>query len=626
MPVLFCVSTITAQLKVDASGRVGVVTTTMNDNLCVSGGTTVDYGGANTGTTSNTLKFGSGSGEAIGSKRSSGGNQYGLDFYTNFIARFSVTNSGNVNLVGGSNGYQIAGEPILWYKGDVHNIFVGFHAGVNVTSGSGLGTGNTLTGCNSGVTMTTGNYNTAAGDASLYAVTSGSNNSAMGYYALSTQTTATDNSAFGYRALTSATGGYNTATGSQAMYTNTTGAYNSAYGYLSLNLATSADYNAAYGYYSLKSTTTGNRNVAVGSSLSNNTTGSYNVSCGHLALNGNTTTSGNTACGAQAGYAPTTGSNNTYIGYTADAGSNYSNSTALGYAATVNASNKVRIGNSSVTVIEGQVAFTSVSDGRFKYNITENVKGLEFIKKLRPVNYQFNTSEFDQFVMQNMPDSVKAGRIAGTDYNLSSKVIHTGFIAQEVEAAAKEAGYVFDGVHAPADKNDNYGLAYSQFVVPLVKAVQELSQQADNLKSGNAKLDSVVKAQNEKINALQNQLESCCTMSQQSSPGANAGNATNNLNGNGISDEASKTSPALYQNAPNPFSQQTSIGYFIPVAQSASIMIFDLNGKFMLERGINSFGKGAVIVNGNDLNAGMYVYSLIVDGKIIDTKRMILTK
>jgi hypothetical protein len=449
----------------------------------------------------------------------------------------------------------------------------------------------------------------------------------MGYYALSTQTTATDNSAFGYRALTSATGGYNTATGSQAMYTNTTGAYNSAYGYLSLNLATSADYNAAYGYYSLKSTTTGNRNTAMGASaMGNNTTGNYNAACGQLALNANTSGSENVAVGSQAGYAQTTGSDNTYVGYQADASSNYSNSTALGHGALIGANNQVRVGNTSVTSIGGYQPWTNLSDGRFKFNIEENVKGLDFINKLRPVNYQINAEVYDQYLMKNMPDSIRKARMAGIDYANIKSVIHTGFIAQEVEQAAKETGYVFDGVHLPQNETDSYTLAYSQFVVPLVKAVQELSKQADNLKAGNAKLDSVVQAQNEKINALQNQLESCCTMSQQNSPGATAGNATNNLNGNGISDEASKTSPALYQNAPNPFSQQTSIGYFIPAAQSASIMIFDLNGKFMLERSINSFGKGAVIVNGNDLNAGMYVYSLIVDGKIIDTKRMILTK
>ena len=55
----------------------------------------------------------------------------------------------------------------------------------------------------------------------------------------------------------------------------------------------------------------------------------------------------------------------------------------------------------------------------------------------------------------------------------ASSIIHTGFIAQDVEKTAKELGYNFDGVNAPTNSTDNYSLAYSQFVVPLVKAVQE---------------------------------------------------------------------------------------------------------------------------------------------------------
>jgi len=52
--------------------------------------------------------------------------------------------------------------------------------------------------------------------------------------------------------------------------------------------------------------------------------------------------------------------------------------------------------------------------------------------------------------------------------------VYTGFVAQEVEQAAKELNYEFSGVDAPKNENDVYGLRYAEFVVPLVKAVQEL--------------------------------------------------------------------------------------------------------------------------------------------------------
>jgi len=89
----------------------------------------------------------------------------------------------------------------------------------------------------------------------------------------------------------------------------------------------------------------------------------------------------------------------------------------------------------------------------------------------------------------------------------------------------------------------------------------------------------------------------------------------------------SNASAVLYQNSPNPFSQQTNIGYFIPTsAQSASVLVFDLQGKLIATLPVTNYGTGSIIINGNSLTPGMFVYSLVVNGNIIDTKRMILTQ
>ena len=87
-----------------------------------------------------------------------------------------------------------------------------------------------------------------------------------------------------------------------------------------------------------------------------------------------------------------------------------------------------------------------------------------------------------------MPDSVREKRLAHTDYTASESVRQSGFIAQEVEKAMKESSYDFNGLHKPADKNDNYSLAYSEFVVPLVKAVQEQQRMISNLSKENETL------------------------------------------------------------------------------------------------------------------------------------------
>ena len=61
---------------------------------------------------------------------------------------------------------------------------------------------------------------------------------------------------------------------------------------------------------------------------------------------------------------------------------NLTNATAIGFQATVNASNKVRLGNTAVTVIEGQVAFTASSDKTKKENF-QPVDGEAVLGKIR---------------------------------------------------------------------------------------------------------------------------------------------------------------------------------------------------------------------------------------------------
>ncbi len=80
--------------------------------------------------------------------------------------------------------------------------------------------------------------------------------------------------------------------------------------------------------------------------------------------------------------------------------------------------------------------------------------------------------------------------------------MHTGFIAQEVHEAAKDINYDFHGVYAPINATDNYGLRYSEFTVPLVKAVQELSDENAKLKSEIIKLNERCQKFAEKIERL----------------------------------------------------------------------------------------------------------------------------
>ena len=103
-------------------------------------------------------------------------------------------------------------------------------------------------------------------------------------------------------------------------------------------------------------------------------------------------------------------------------------------------SNSVRIGNASVTSIGGHANWSNVSDKRLKTNIQENIVGLKFINQLRPVSYNLDMEAIARY--EKTPDSLRLKDAEA----LKAKEVQTGFIAQEVEAAAKASNFDFHGV------------------------------------------------------------------------------------------------------------------------------------------------------------------------------------
>ncbi len=193
---------------------------------------------------------------------------------------------------------------------------------------------------------------------------------------------------------------------------------------------------------------------------------------------------------------------NTAVGHYAYSTGNFSNSTALGDGTGVTASSQVRIGHNVVS-IGGPVAWTNLSDKRFKTQIKENVPGLKFIMKLRPVTYHFDGNKLNDFY--KLPDEYinsKPMKKATAEF---SAQLHTGFIAQEVEKSAESLGYNFSGVDAPKNAHDVYGLRYAVFVVPLVKAVQEQQQTIEKQQQTIEKQQQTI-IEEQKINDKQQQM------------------------------------------------------------------------------------------------------------------------
>lgn len=356
---------------------------------------------------------------------------------------------------------------------DGSSLFLGTNAGINSNAALlnvGIGkyalennTGgfmNTSTGVYSQRANTNGNNNTSYGHAALKSNSTGNYNTAVGSIALQNNL-ANENTAVGYAALSTNTNGTNNvALGGNALKSNINGHYNTAVGFDALQANVSSLYNASFGGRSLFNNL-GERNTASGYySMYNNVTGNYNTAIGYRTM-----------------YSNTSGSNNTALGYNCGpSGANFSNTTAVGNEATPTASNMVRIGNASVTSIGGYAAWTNVSDQRFKSNIREDVSGLDFILKLRPVTYNLDVQQLSSFLgVESQSTDQKA-------MSEKSAIRQSGFIAQEVEEVAQQLGYDFSGIDAPKNGNDHYGLRYAEFVVPLVKAVQELAAENEALK------------------------------------------------------------------------------------------------------------------------------------------------
>lgn len=227
--------------------------------------------------------------------------------------------------------------------------------GANALATNTTGYTNTAVGHLALYSNTTGYANTATGSNSLVSNTTGNNNSAVGNNALLLNSTGSYNTATGSDALYNNTSGiYNTATGSRSLYQNSTGIFNTANGFQSLFRNTTGSYNTGLGFNALSANTIGNQNTASGfSALTYNTSGDNNTASGFSALFANTTGFNNTAIGVQALYSNTTGQNNTALGNYADVTvGTITNATAIGANAKVDASNKVQIGDASVTAVK----------------------------------------------------------------------------------------------------------------------------------------------------------------------------------------------------------------------------------------------------------------------------------
>ncbi|MEM1120891.1 MAG: tail fiber domain-containing protein, partial [Bacteroidota bacterium] len=560
------------------------------------------------------------------------------------------------NGTGATNAFQaventaIGSKALMANTRGSSNTAVGFEA----AKASTIGTGNTAIGHQALQENTDGSDNVAIGRSAMQKNKNGGQNVAIGTIALHNNTSGTNNTAIGLAALyDNSEGNNNIAIGLDASFRSDTSDNNIAIGRAALRYNNTISGLIAIGdstmFYSGSFASTGGgihgnklgkRNIAIGNqAFFENIEGYQNTVIGQEALRNSQFTHGctaigfqslyhnqgnrnlndgneNTAVGQHALYENISGYRNTALGNEALDNNRYGDrNTAIGYAANVNdfsidnatavgntavctASNQVRLGNTSVTSIGGHANWSNISDARFKRKIKKDVPGLAFIQALQPVTYTLDVAAINQFLGVS-------GTNDATAIQRKSATRQTGFLAQEVEAAAKQLGFDFSGVDAPKSKSDPYGLRYAEFVVPLVKAVQELAKENEQLKAKVAQIDELENTLSD-LQKLVDQLVQ--------EPKANENSQVVRI-----------SAAQLFQNEPNPADGSTVIRYFIPEnTKRATLQVMSEQGQIIKTIKIDSRGLGQTILQMEGLGAGVYHYTLLVDGEPLAAKKMVL--
>ena len=232
-------------------------------------------------------------------------------------------------------------------------------------------------------------------------------------------------------------------------------------------------------------------------------------------------------------------------------------------------------------------SFVTTSDMQLKENITsfkeaEENTTLDNVLKMNVVEYNYKGVVFEKIV----PGSESE--------NGEEKRLHFGLLAQELQTLYPNL--VYKG-------QDGYlGINYQELVPVLIRSIQELKQQLDEVSGKRDEETAQARMSNGRFDDDEELID--------------------------FSDASTipSSTASLAQNTPNPFTERTTIRFTLPEdTKNASICIFDMSGKMLKQVPVDA-SMQSITIEGYELQAGMYIYSLLIDGKEVKTRRMILSK
>lgn len=246
-------------------------------------------------------------------------------------------------------------------------------------------------------------------------------------------------------------------------------------------------------------------------------------------------------------------------------------------------------------------SWSNLSDRKVKREIADIKNGLEIIMNIKPREYFY---EQDKFPSIFMPD--------GKSF---------GVIAQELELVLPEL--VSESVH-PAKLDDEGNVLFEEIQYKGVNYIGLIPFTIQAIKEQQA----IIEEKEERISKLESEMEALKTQVAQLVE--TGGVITNEENSTATATELNaqvRDLPVLSQNAPNPFTENTSIRFYLPKgSNTGSIKVFDQNGAIVRMFSLKGEGTGSIEIEGGSMAAGNYYYSLVVDGYQVDSKTLVLTK
>ena len=243
--------------------------------------------------------------------------------------------------------------------------------------------------------------------------------------------------------------------------------------------------------------------------------------------------------------------------------------------------------------VDGDASVVSLyesSDANLKENVVNLPGALDNLKQLRGVTYNFKKPETTS---SDLSGSIDTGEVGVNNFLEVDPLRYTrkriGFLAQELQAYYPEL--------VREDGDGMLSINYTGLIPVIVEAIKEqdkiINELKQEVKSLQSAMLSIGVTREELIASLKSDTLTECAV--------------------------------LFQNAPNPFSTSTEIKYYLQgQVHQAYLYFFNMQGTLLKTTKLNEREYGQITINASELNPGMYIYSLVTDGKEVDTKRMIL--